>query len=48
VRIFYGIKAGRVGTVMPAWGKVLSDQQIADVTEFVFSEFIQINKKKAN
>jgi len=48
VRLFYGIKAGRVGTVMPSWGKVLSDQQIANVAEFVFSEFIQINKKKAN
>ena len=44
VRIFYGIKAGRVGTVMPAWGKVLSDQEIATVTEFVFQEFIQVTK----
>jgi len=44
VRIFYGIKAGIVGTVMPAWGKVLSDQEIANVTEFVFQEFIQTKK----
>lgn len=47
-RLFESIKNGKPGTVMPAWGKVLSDQQIADVAEFVFTEFIQpqTDKKK--
>jgi mono/diheme cytochrome c family protein len=40
VRLFTGIKNGRTGTVMPAWGKVLTDQQIADVAEFVLQTFI--------
>jgi mono/diheme cytochrome c family protein len=26
---------------MPAWSKVLSDQQIANVAEFVFQAFVQ-------
>ena len=25
---------------MPAWGKVLSDGQIADLTEYVYRQFI--------
>lgn len=32
---------GKVGTVMPAWGKVLSEQEIANVAEFVFQGFIR-------
>jgi len=40
-RIFDSIIKGRVGTVMPAWGKVLTEQQIAGLTEFVFQTFIQ-------
>lgn len=40
-RLFNSITHGRVGTVMPAWGKVLNDQQIANVAEFVFTAFIQ-------
>lgn len=47
VRLFSGITKGRTGTVMPAWGKVLSDQQIADVAEFVFVSFIQATKSKS-
>jgi len=39
-RIFDGITNGRVGSVMPAWGKVLSEQEIANLTEFVFQAFI--------
>ena len=31
---------GRNGTEMPAWGKVLSEQEIANVSEFVFRSFI--------
>lgn len=41
VRLFKGISKGRVGTVMPAWGKVLTDQQIANVGEFVFQAFVR-------
>ncbi|WP_455202983.1 c-type cytochrome [Kaarinaea lacus] len=58
VRLYTAITDGKVGTVMPAWGKVLSEQQVADVAEFVFQAFIrpqdypeisgfQIEKKKA-
>ncbi len=35
------IHNGKTGTVMPAWGKVLNDQEIANVAEFVFQAFIQ-------
>ncbi|WP_455210092.1 c-type cytochrome [Kaarinaea lacus] len=41
VRLFTGISNGRVGTVMPAWNKVLTDQQIANVAEFVFQAFVK-------
>jgi mono/diheme cytochrome c family protein len=40
-RLFESISKGRVGTVMPAWGKVLNEQQIAALSEFVFQQFIQ-------
>ncbi len=43
--LFRAISMGLPGTVMPAWGKVLDNQQIADVTEFVFQTFIQQKKK---
>ena len=46
-RIFDSITKGRVGTVMPAWGKVLTAQQIAGLTEFVFQTFIQPSKTAA-
>lgn len=39
-RLFRAIKEGVAGREMPAWGKVLSDQQIADVAEYVFEAFI--------
>ena len=39
-RLFNAIKNGKRGTVMPAWGTVLDDQQIANVAEFVFQTFI--------
>lgn len=39
--LFGAISNGKRGTVMPAWGKVLSEQQIADVAEFVFQGFIR-------
>jgi len=39
--LFQGIKHGVGGREMPAWGKVLTDQEIADVAEYVFQAFIQ-------
>ncbi|MDP3841718.1 MAG: c-type cytochrome [Oxalobacteraceae bacterium] len=40
VALFDVISAGKLGTEMPAWRQVLSPQEIADVTEFVFQRFI--------
>jgi len=39
--LFKAITAGKPGTVMPSWGKVLSDQEIANVAEYVFQTFIR-------
>jgi len=39
-RLFSGIKDGVRGKEMPAWGKVLGDQEIADLAEFVYRDFI--------
>ena len=39
--LFKAITAGKNGTVMPAWGKVLSEQEIANIAEYVFQTFIQ-------
>ncbi len=39
--LFEAVTNGRLGTNMPAWGKVLNNQEIADVAEFVFQNFIQ-------
>lgn len=38
--LFEAITNGRIGTNMPAWGKVLNNQEIANVAEFVFQDFI--------
>jgi mono/diheme cytochrome c family protein len=38
--LFDVVSKGKVGTEMPAWDKVLSAQQIANVSEFVFQQFI--------
>ena len=40
-RLFDAISNGKRGTVMPAWSKVLDDQQIANVAEFVFQAYIK-------
>lgn len=37
--LFQAISQGSLGTDMPAWNKVLNDQQIADVAEFMFYRF---------
>jgi mono/diheme cytochrome c family protein len=39
--IYAGVSAGKRGTEMPAWDKVLTPQQMADVSEYVFRSFIQ-------
>lgn len=39
--LFRGTKEGVSGREMPAWGKVIDDQQIADVTEYVYQSFIR-------
>ena len=38
--LYQAISEGRPSTNMPAWNKVLSNQEIADVAEFVFQNFI--------
>lgn len=40
-KVYKAVHDGLKGSVMPAWSKVLSDQQVADVGEFVFRAFIQ-------
>ncbi len=38
--LYKGIAEGKNGTVMPAWARVLTEQQMADVAEYVFQTFI--------
>lgn len=38
--LFEAVTNGRIGTNMPAWGKVLNNQEVANVAEFVFQHFI--------
>ena len=40
-RLFKAISTGKRGSVMPAWSTVLSEQEIANVAEYVFQQFIQ-------
>ncbi|MCK9283233.1 MAG: c-type cytochrome [Rhodocyclaceae bacterium] len=39
--IFAAVSMGKLGTEMPAWSKVLTAQEIADVSEYVFRSFIR-------
>jgi len=39
-RLYSGIANGVIGREMPAWDKVFSEQDIADVAAFVYAEFI--------
>jgi mono/diheme cytochrome c family protein len=39
--LYTAIAEGRLGTEMPAWDKVLTPQEIANVAEFVFQDFIR-------
>lgn len=43
--LFEAISNGRTGSEMPAWNKVLSNQEIADVAEYVFQSFIRSGRK---
>jgi len=38
--LFEAIAMGNLGTEMPAWSKVLDDQSIADIGEYVYRRFI--------
>lgn len=40
-RLYDAIEKGKRGTPMPAWGSVLSPQELADVSEFVFQGYIK-------
>jgi mono/diheme cytochrome c family protein len=42
--IYEATSNGRRGTEMPAWDKVLTPQEIANVSEYVFRAFIQTGK----
>jgi len=46
--LFKAISKGSLGTEMPAWDKVLTPQQIANVGEFVFQAFIRQDGKTAS
>lgn len=39
--IYAATSMGKLGTEMPAWSKVLTEQEIADVSEYVFRRFIR-------
>jgi mono/diheme cytochrome c family protein len=41
VQLFKMISEGARGTEMPAWNKVLTPQEIANVSEYVFQQFIR-------
>lgn len=43
--LFKAISKGSLGSEMPAWDKVLNEQEIANVAEFVFQTFIRGGKK---
>jgi mono/diheme cytochrome c family protein len=38
--LYAAVSDGRVGTEMPAWSKVATAQQRADVSEYVFQTFV--------
>lgn len=39
--LYSAVANGRLGTEMPAWSKVLNEQEMVDVSEFVFRRFIR-------
>jgi len=46
--IYASTSMGKIGTEMPAWSKVLTDQEVADVAEYVFTKFIRPGGKRAH
>ena len=38
--LYVAVSEGKIGTEMPAWNKVTTPQQLADVSEYVFQAFI--------
>jgi mono/diheme cytochrome c family protein len=45
--IYAATSIGRQGSEMPAWSKVLNEQEIANVAEFVFQRFVAARQKTA-
>jgi mono/diheme cytochrome c family protein len=45
--IYAATSMGRQGSEMPAWSKVLNEQEIANVAEFVFQRFVAAGQKTA-
>lgn len=45
--IYAATSMGRQGSEMPAWSKVLNEQEIANVAEFVFQRFVLTGQKTA-
>lgn len=41
VALYAAVSEGRLGTEMPAWRQVATPQQMADVSEYVFRQFIR-------
>lgn len=41
VALYAAISEGRLGSEMPAWSKVATPQQMADVAEYVFRQYLQ-------
>ena len=39
--VYTAVAEGRLGTEMPAWNKVLTEQEMVDVSEFVFTRFVR-------
>lgn len=46
--LFIATAKGKLATEMPAWDKVLSAQEIADVAEYVFTAYIQASPATAS
>jgi len=46
--IYAATSMGKLGTEMSAWSKVLTEQEIADVAEYVFSKFVRPGAKPAD
>jgi mono/diheme cytochrome c family protein len=45
--LYTAVAEGRLGTEMPAWNKVLSEQEMVNVSEFVFTRFVRSPGKAA-